>query len=239
MVGGCTRDWIIDPDCKPHDIDYVVLAPSFEAMRESLLGQGFKIHVEHPEFLTIRAGVPKEHPLRDLTKDADFVMARSDSPTSDGRRPDYVEPGTLLADLSRRDFSMNAVAKNAITGEVFDPFNGREDIMDRSLVFVGDPMTRIKEDGLRVLRGFRFMITKGFAPKNGTWEAITSEKAAEVLLSVSVERTREELEKMFAFSTLDSLRLISKLPLWTQEAILRRELRLMPTMAERWTRKSS
>src|SRR4051812_1141546 len=95
-VGGCVRDELLGIPSK--DIDFVVIAPSFEAMRAHLLAEKFKIFVEKQEFVTIRASVPPGHPLRQRTRDADFVLARKDSPTSDGRRPDYVEPGTLEDD---------------------------------------------------------------------------------------------------------------------------------------------
>ena len=118
--------------------------------------------VRTPEFLTIRAQVPaSEAKLLARTKVADFVLCRKDSASGDGRRPDSVEPGTVLDDLARRDFTMNAIARDVQTGEVLDPHGGREDIKWKTLRFVGDPMTRIREDGLRVLRGLRFMITKG------------------------------------------------------------------------------
>src|SRR5690606_30256826 len=108
-VGGCVRDDLLGIPTK--DVDFTVVAPSFDAMRDHLIREGFRIHVESPEFVAIRAGVPEGHPLRERTKDADFVLARKDAPTGDGRRPDFVEPGTLMDDLARRDFTVNAMAR--------------------------------------------------------------------------------------------------------------------------------
>src|SRR5579871_4881116 len=209
-VGGCVRDSLLGKPSK--DVDFVVVAPSYEAMKTHLVANGFRIYLEKPEFVTIRAGVPSSHPLRARTKDADFVLARKDSPTSDGRRPDYVEPGTLEDDLARRDFTVNALARDPVTNEIIDFHDGIDDLLNKRLKFVGKPMTRICEDGLRVLRGLRFSITKGFEFDYGTWEALTSLKAAEMLHCVSEERVREEIEKMMAFNTIESVNLIARLP---------------------------
>ena len=191
-VGGCVRDSLLGLPCK--DIDFVVVAPSYDAMRNHLLEQGFKIYLESPEFVTIRCGVPVGHPLRARVKDTDFVLARKDAPTGDGRRPDYVEAGTLADDLARRDFTCNSIAKDPLTGELIDLHQGIPDLRQGLLRFVGDPNKRIEEDGLRVLRGFRFMITKGLKPTLETQTALLSAQAAERLQCVSIERVREELE---------------------------------------------
>lgn len=205
-VGGCVRDEFMGKRSK--DVDFVVLAPSFDAMRAELVRRGFTIHAEKPEFVTIRAGVPKGDPLRERTKDADFVLARKDGPTADGRRPEFVEPGDLMDDLARRDFTVNAIAR-AVDGRIIDPFGGRADIEFRRLRFVGDPVERITEDGLRVLRGFRFMVTKGLTPTDETLEALTRPLATEMLAKVSTERIREEVERMLAFDTLTTLDILS------------------------------
>jgi len=226
-VGGCVRDEMLGLRTK--DVDFVVIAPSFDAMRSELVAQGFKVHVEKPEFVTIRAGVPESHALRARTKDADFVLARKDSATGDGRRPDFVEPGTLEDDLARRDFTVNAMARS-ITGKIIDPHNGRGDLAARSLRFVGNPRQRIREDGLRVLRGFRFMVTKGFTPSPMTAQALTEPLAVEMLAKVSTERIREELERMFAFDTLATLAVIESMPGEMREVIFGGNLRLSATM---------
>ena len=159
-VGGCVRDSLLGIPSK--DVDFVCVAASYAAMRTWMVGQGFKLWLEKPEFVTIRASVPQNHPLRARTRDADFVLARRDAPSSDGRRPDWVEAGTLADDLARRDFTVNALARGE-DGVIIDLFGGRDDLAAKTLRFVGEPMARIREDGLRVLRGFRFMVTKGYA----------------------------------------------------------------------------
>lgn len=227
-VGGCVRDSLMGADSK--DVDFVCIAPSFEAMRSDLIREGFTIWQERPEFVTIRAGVPEGHVLRERTKDADFVLARKDGPTADGRRPEFVEPGTLADDLARRDFTVNAIAR-AADGTLTDPFGGVADIESRTLRFVGDPSERIREDGLRVLRGLRFMVTKGFQPEAVTAMALSGPLAVEMLSAVSVERIREEVERMAAFDTLATLDVLARLSPAMRSAIFRDGLRLSATLA--------
>ena len=198
-------------------------------MRDALREAGFREYLAAPQFATIRAGVPEGHPLRARTRDADFVLARRDGPSTDGRRPDYVEAGTLLDDLCRRDFTVNAIART-VDGDLIDPHGGVADCHARVLRFVGDPMERIREDGLRVLRGFRFALTKGLKPEPATWTALLAPEAAEMLACVSVERVREEVEKMVASTTLGFLSLMAEVPEATRAAVFRGPLRLSATL---------
>jgi tRNA nucleotidyltransferase (CCA-adding enzyme) len=235
-VGGCVRDSLLGIASK--DIDFSVVAPegvfatadsAFLAMEAQLAEQGFQIFESRREFLTIRARVPKGHVLEARTTVADFVLARKDGPYTDGRRPDWVKPGTLHDDLARRDFTVNAIAR-AIDGTLIDPFDGQRDIKDRVISFVGNAETRIREDGLRILRAFRFEITKGFKMDSEAWDAVRSEFGAEMLGKQKVERVREELVKMFKADTLRSLGLLCDLPSHTRAAIFRDGLRLDATM---------
>jgi len=227
-VGGCVRDEFMGRASK--DVDFVVLAPSFDAMRAELVRRGFTLHVEKPEFVTIRAGVPKGDPLRERTKDADFVLARKDGPTADGRRPEFVEPGDLMDDLARRDFTVNAIAR-AVDGRIIDPFRGRADIESRTLRFVGNAEDRIREDGLRVLRGFRFMVMKGLTPTADTLAAMVSPLATEMLGAVSTERIRDEVDRMLTFDTLATLDVLSHtMPVEMRDVVFSGGLRLGATM---------
>jgi tRNA nucleotidyltransferase/poly(A) polymerase len=237
-VGGCVRDELLGQTSK--DVDFSVVAQegefvdATEAFNNLLLfmtTQGFNIFEARQEFLTIRAKVPKGHPLLERTLVADFVLARKDGPSSDGRRPDWVIPGTLDDDLARRDFTVNAIAR-AVDGTLIDPFNGQDDIKFGTLRFVGDARQRISEDGLRVMRAFRFVVTKGFVFAPGMVDVLTTGFAAEMLGKVSVERIREELIKMFKFDTLASLQLLGSLPVHTRQAIFRDGLRLDATLAQ-------
>jgi tRNA nucleotidyltransferase/poly(A) polymerase len=230
-VGGCVRDDLRNIPC--NDVDLLLVgAESFEAGIAHATGLGlapipgtFK-----PEFATFKAAVPKGHDLRERCKAVDFVLARKDGFHSDGRRPDSTEPGTLEDDLRRRDFTVNALARNLETGEIVDLFGGQEDLRQRNLRFVGPPLERIKEDGLRVLRGFRFQVTKGLIPTQTTMLALRSRTSVEMLNKVSVERVREEMEKMLKHSTLESLALLGSLSQGMQMAIFRNGLRLSASL---------
>lgn len=228
-VGGAVRDELLGVQSK--DVDFAVEAPSFKAMLDYIQGDlGLKVFLAKEEFLTIRAGVPEGHVLRSRCKDADFVLCRKDGPSTDGRRPDFVEPGTIYDDLARRDFTVNAIARNPFTGELIDPHGGRHDLSSRLLRFVGRPEARIREDGLRVMRAFRFVVTKSFAMEDETHWAVRSPVAVEMLACVSVERIREELEKMFAHNTMAALDMIAGLHRDMRLAIFRGGLRLTPTL---------
>ena len=234
-VGGAVRDKFLGVDSK--DVDFVAVPTqqfdtaddAFNALVAHLKETGFKVFLETPQFFTVRAQVPVwAFNLRERTTVADFVLARKDGPSSDGRRPDFVLPGTLMDDLQRRDFTVNAMA--ILDGELIDPFGGREDLDNNLLRFVGNPNDRIVEDGLRVMRALRFHITKGFDVDADTWDAVNSEFAAEMLMKVSTERIREELEKMFLFNTVQSMETLSDVRRSLKRAIFRDGLRLMPTM---------
>lgn len=236
-VGGAVRDKFLGLDSK--DVDFVAIPKmpwdsadsAFNGLVNYLKWCGFKVFLETPEFFTVRAQVPNGHPLKQRTAVADFVLARKDGPSSDGRRPDFVLPGTLMDDLQRRDFTVNAMA--ILDGELVDPFGGREDLDNRLIRFVGNPMDRIAEDGLRVLRALRFVATKpGFTLESETFRAINTNFAAEMLNKVSVERIREELERMFLVDTVGTMKLLCDVFSLNslENAIFRDGLRLMPTL---------
>lgn len=227
-VGGAVRDDLLGVESK--DIDYAVEIGSFDELQTALKDMGFTFYQVKPEFYTIRAMAPKGSKLGNRHSVADFVMCRKDGPSTDGRRPDFVEPGTILDDLARRDFTMNAIARDTDTGDLIDPYGGVTDIEHGLLRFVGDPMQRISEDGLRVLRALRFQVTLGVTMHEATRRAVESHYAVSMLASVSIERTREELEKMFGYDTIASLGLFAKLGSAFQTATFRDGLRLFPSL---------
>lgn len=241
-VGGCVRDELLG--LKPKDIDYAIeithapaysVEEAFGVMTHWLESQGFKIFLRSPEYGTIRARLPES-----VGKSGgyDFVLCRKDGPSSDGRRPDYIEVGTLRDDLMRRDFTVNALAREIFPDENFrrdtvvhDLQSGLHDLSEKRLRFVGDPMERLREDGLRALRAIRFHITKGFEFAPETFKALLNRETATLLAGCSEERKREELERCFAHdsrATCDVL--FHMLPLELVDAIFTGDLRLMPTM---------
>lgn len=199
LVGGALRDEYLGLPCK--DLDYVVMAPSFAAMRDELLADGCKIFVEKPEFLTIRAKHPKLGCV-------DFACARTDGFYSDGRRPDSTGIATdIVQDLARRDFTVGAMARDVETKELIDPFNGQKDLANRILRAVGNPNDRLMEDKLRAFRALRFSVTKEFTIEDSLSFAI-KQLPREEFGAVSSERIREELFKMFSYDTYASMHLL-------------------------------
>jgi tRNA nucleotidyltransferase (CCA-adding enzyme) len=120
---------------------------------------------------------------------------RSDGEYLDGRRPESVRLGVdLVEDLSRRDFTINAMALPVGGGDLVDPFGGRADLVARTIRAVGDPMKRFGEDGLRTLRACRFASQLGFDVERATLAAIP--ERLEVARKVAAERVFTELDKL-------------------------------------------
>jgi tRNA nucleotidyltransferase (CCA-adding enzyme) len=120
---------------------------------------------------------------------------RGEGAYSDGRRPDSVRFGvTLEEDMSRRDFTVNAMAYDPVADRLIDPFGGRVDLEARLLRAVGEPLARFREDGLRILRALRFAATLEFELEPATLAAMP--QALDVLAKVAVERVAIELQKL-------------------------------------------
>lgn len=194
-VGGSIRDELLG--FKSKDKDYCVEAPSYEDMRDEVIRRGGIIYLEKPEYLTIRA---KVLPFGDC----DFVLCRKDGSYYDGRHPDSVEPGTILDDLRRRDFTVNAIAKDE-NGNLIDPHNGLQDINDRLLRCVGVAKDRFEEDRLRVIRAIRFSITKKLTIHGSIDSCLYLNPELLDLKGISVDRLRVELLKCFEFDTARTL----------------------------------
>lgn len=220
LVGGAVRDFIIGKESS--DLDFCVVCPSFESMRDMLLKDSCEIFIEKPEYLTIRCHHPKFGAV-------DFAVARKDGDYSDQRRPDEVFlANDIVSDLSRRDFKMNAIAINMASLSITDPFGGQRDIENGIISCVGKAIDRLHEDKLRILRALRLKITLGFDLDNELEYAISKHDTVCGLKSVSVERIREELAKMFNYSTLDSLKTMESYPLVRDIAF--DKIKLIPTL---------
>jgi tRNA nucleotidyltransferase/poly(A) polymerase len=182
----------------------------------------------NPEFYTIRAKDP-------VLGVVDFVWCRKEGPYSDGRHPDWVEPGSLMDDLSRRDFTMNAMAIEEGTETVIDPYGGTTDIVNNIIRCVGNPVERFIEDGLRVFRALRFSITKNMTIAGDVGIAMTSFHSLASASSVSVDRVREELALMMKADWWTSMYLLMYKypPLGTMIAKKWPDLWLKPTIEKR------
>ena len=157
----------------------------------------------------------------------EITTFRGDGDYRDGRHPESVRLGvSLREDLARRDFTINAMAFPAeaidasdLAPHIVDPFGGREDLSNRWIRAVGDPLMRFAEDGLRPLRACRFASQLGFEIEPETLDAIS--KRLNVATKVSVERVFVELTKLLCGADpkrgLQLLEESGLLDLWSHE----------------------
>lgn len=128
----------------------------------------------------------------------EVTTLRTETGYGDGRRPDVVNWGTSLRlDLSRRDFTMNSMAYDFARGLLHDPFGGKSDLSSGRLCAVGDAHQRLSEDGLRIMRAYRFMdrLEKGvWYPDKQLSSALIDNRA--MLTLVSIERVWNELSQI-------------------------------------------
>jgi len=209
-VGGAVRDSLLG--LKSKDIDYTVViegAPSADPAMAFLWFnacielEGYQVFLVTHEMFTIRAKFPKGHQHEGLV--ADFVMARYEEGFQEGtRRPKICRVGTLEDDLRRRDFTVNAIARS-LDGTLIDPFGGMYDLHNKMLVCPVNAITSFNDDPLRVLRAIRFSITKKFNMSNDIVDGIENLNVDRFFETVSTERVREELDKMFRFDTRKTL----------------------------------
>lgn len=215
-VGGKVRDELLGLQSK--DIDYVAVVDDillntdtrinkwFNALEVFLVQQGYQIFLSTPEMYTIRAKFPKGHKNKNIV--ADFVLARKEIGYKEDTREPIVIPGTLLDDLHRRDFTVNAIAK-AEDGTLIDPFDGQKHIKEMVLHTPISGDITFDDDPLRLLRAIRFNITKGFSLDSNIYNFILNFNYMDKFHVVSEERIREELFKCFKHDTLRTLKVLN------------------------------
>jgi len=188
IVGGCVRDAVMGRPV--HDWD---IATSAAPVHVALLFP--KTVLTGEKFGTVTVVLPE--------CSVEVTTFRTEGGYKDGRRPEHVEfVSSLEEDLSRRDFTMNAMAVS-VAGEFIDMFGGIEDITKRVVRCVGDPNTRFSEDALRMFRAYRFSAELGFMLDDETMEAIHANANRALLLSA--ERVRVELEKVLMSQRPDTI----------------------------------
>ena len=146
--------------------------------------------------------------IRFRGKNIECTTLRREEGYTDARHPDKVVYGSsIIEDLSRRDFTMNALAASLPDGSLFDPYGGKADIKASLIRAVGNPLIRFSEDGLRPMRAIRFAGQLDFEIENETLKAISL--SLEKISKVSIERIQEEFNKILkAKYTFKSLRLL-------------------------------
>ncbi len=188
VVGGCVRDHILmdlrsAADGAPLRNDWDVAT---DALPEEVMRLFRRV---------VPTGI-KHGTVTVLIDDESFEVTtlRGETTYSDGRRPDSVYfVDDIVADLARRDFTINAMAFDPLEGSLIDPFDGMADLRSGVLRAVGDPLARFGEDGLRVLRAARFAATLELAIDAETARAIEPSLAS--YAKVSPERIRDEWMK--------------------------------------------
>lgn len=180
-VGGCVRDSIMG--ISPQDYDLCTDARPEEVISLFSDYRCIPTGLRHGTVTVLAEGHPVE-----------ITTFRTEGSYTDGRRPDWVTfTPSLEEDLSRRDFTVNAMAFSPEEG-IIDPFGGRQDLEKGLLRCVGDPDRRFAEDALRILRCLRFASTLGFSIHPNTAAALKN--TASRLTLVSGERIGAELNKL-------------------------------------------
>ena len=182
LVGGAVRDELMGKGA--HDWDIATNARPEEVMK--IFRRVIPTGIKH--------GTVTVHFMK---KSIEVTTFRTESDYSDGRHPDRVEyAGRVEEDLSRRDFTMNAMAASLKDGSIVDPYGGQDDIKARLIRTVGFPHERFMEDGLRPVRAVRFASQLGFSIDSDTWEDIQNADTLLNVSKISLERFRDELCKI-------------------------------------------
>lgn len=209
IVGGCVRDVLLETE--PRDWDIATNAKPEE------IGKLFLRSYLDNNFGTVTVLTESKEPS---LKEIEITPYRIDEEYSDKRHPDKIRwAKTIEEDLSRRDFTINAIAlalrDRRGTGEkqsLIDPFDGQKDLKNKIIRAVRDPEDRFSEDALRMMRAVRFATTLNFEIEPKTAKAI--KKNSPWLQAISKERIRDEFMKIImAEKAADGIELLRKLGL--------------------------
>jgi len=182
LVGGAVRDIFLNKPCSDWDVATNATPEEVMKMFRFVVPTG------------IAHGTVTVHFMKE---EIEVTTFRTESDYSDGRHPDAIEyAATIEEDLSRRDFTMNAIALDLKDGTVVDPFGGQKDIKKKLIRTVGNAHERFMEDGLRPVRALRFASQLNFSIEKNTYLEIFKEDIQKKTLSISIERFRDEFMKM-------------------------------------------
>jgi poly(A) polymerase len=185
LVGGAVRDGLLGLDV--NDIDLATRWAPQEVI-DKLSAARIKVVPTGIAHGTVTA-VLDHRPVEITTLRCDV--------STDGRRATIAYTDDWREDAARRDFTINALYANPLSGEIHDYFGGLDDLAGKRVRFIGDPEQRIAEDHLRILRYFRFLARFGaFPPDTAAYEACKSN--ANSLMALSRERIADELVKLLA-----------------------------------------
>lgn len=187
LVGGAVRDLFLNKEADDWDVATNATPQDVIRIFKFVVPTG----IEH--------GTVTVHFMK---KEIEVTTFRTESGYSDGRHPDKINyAATIEEDLSRRDFTINAIAINLSDGKIVDPFHGRKDIKKKIIKTVGNPHERFMEDGLRPIRAIRFASKLNFKIENSTYNEIVEPEVHKKISTISVERFRDEFMKMLSSET--------------------------------------
>ncbi|MFA6365164.1 MAG: HDIG domain-containing metalloprotein [Candidatus Paceibacterota bacterium] len=201
LVGGCLRDVLLRGTPKDWDIATNATPSEVQNLFYSYGGRTKEDPATVYENTFGTVGIKTESEDETL-KIIEVTTFRIEGKYTDMRHPDEVKfAKTIEEDLSRRDFTMNAIGlklgfknKKLETGDIIDPFDGASDLKKKLIRTVGDPHHRFQEDALRLMRAVRFAAQLGFELERGTREAVREN--AGLLEAIAKERVRDELVKL-------------------------------------------
>jgi len=184
-VGGCVRDALLG--LEQSDVDLATRFTPDEVVKrlEAARVKAVPTGIAHGTITAVSAGTPVE--VTTLRRDI----------STDGRRATVAFTDDWRADAARRDFTINALSADPLSGEVFDYFGGLADLEAWRVRFIGDPMQRIAEDHLRILRFFRFHARFGADTPDAEGVEACAARAND-LMALSRERIADELLKLLA-----------------------------------------
>ena len=184
-VGGAVRDDLLH--LPVNDIDLATRLAPDEVIRrlEKAKIKAVPTGIDHGTITAVSDGHPFE--ITTLRRDV----------STDGRRATVAFTDDWREDAARRDFTINALSADTTTGEIFDYFDGLDDLRHRHIRFIGNPLQRIAEDHLRILRFFRFHARFGSGEPDAAALAACTERAKD-LMALSRERIADELLKLLA-----------------------------------------
>lgn len=182
-AGGCVRDLLLKKEPKDYDVATNALPEEvrhlFGKRRTLAVGASFGV-------IIVRGHQPD--------CDVEIATFRSEGPYLDGRRPEHVKFTTAEEDAQRRDFTINGMFYDPLNESIYDYVGGKADLQQHLIRAIGNPLERMQEDKLRLLRAIRFAATLGFHLAESTFHAIQT--MANEITVVSPERIAEELRKM-------------------------------------------
>lgn len=170
VVGGCVRDFFLDPASPPKDIDIATSATPNEVIQlfpgSDFVGKAFGVCL-----------------VKHMSHAFEVTTFRKEGQYTDRRHPDFIEQGSLLDDSCRRDFTINALYFDPVETKIHDLHGGLEHLQKRVLSCVGQPRQRLYEDSLRIVRMFRFASNFNLEIENSTLDAAKEEASGLSLLS--------------------------------------------------------